>query len=115
MYTDRAICITTSAWLTNYIFTFYFPLHSTAYNGTKMILFGGLTSGGSAVGNLYILDVQSLTWNLTATAPSSQSRYGMACSVSGDNFIIWGGMHLICLQLRNSMAAFSKNSKIQCN
>ncbi|KAG0282101.1 hypothetical protein BGZ96_000831 [Linnemannia gamsii] len=62
-----------------------------AYNGTKMILFGGLASGGNSVGSLYMLDVQSLAWNLTATAPSGQGRHSMACSVSGDNVIIWGG------------------------
>ncbi|KAF9334262.1 hypothetical protein BGZ91_010923 [Linnemannia elongata] len=62
-----------------------------AYNGTKMILFGGQTSNNDTLGDLYILDMVSMMWNLTQTVPASQSRHSMACSVSGDNFIIWGG------------------------
>lgn len=63
-----------------------------------MILFGGQTFDGATPGNLYTLDMESMTWNLTQTVPSSQSRHSMACSVSGDNFIIWGGT-LLPLQL----------------
>ncbi|KAK3816982.1 MAG: hypothetical protein JOS17DRAFT_778626 [Linnemannia elongata] len=62
-----------------------------AYNGTKMILFGGQTFNGATPGSLYTLDMESMTWDLTQTVPTSQSRHSMACSVSGDNFIIWGG------------------------
>ncbi|KAF9931283.1 hypothetical protein FBU30_010512 [Linnemannia zychae] len=60
----------------------------SAYKGTKMLLFGGGVDGVE-VGTLYILDVASMTWN---RGPSSQPRKGMACAVSGDNFIIWGGI-----------------------
>ncbi|KAG0375082.1 hypothetical protein BGX24_009562 [Mortierella sp. AD032] len=62
-----------------------------AYNGTKILLFGGLTSTGAAVGTLYTLDVTNMIWSLSESAQPSQNRYGMACSVSGDNFVIWGG------------------------
>ncbi|KAK3812442.1 MAG: hypothetical protein J3R72DRAFT_480723 [Linnemannia gamsii] len=63
----------------------------SAYNGTKIILFGGrisMTIEGSSVGNLYILDVTSMTWT---EGPSADARSLMACSVSGDNFLVWGG------------------------
>ncbi|KAF9140844.1 hypothetical protein BG015_001501 [Linnemannia schmuckeri] len=62
-----------------------------AYNGTKMILFGGQLSNGTALGSLYTLDMELMIWSLTQTTPASQNRHSMACSVSGDNFIIWGG------------------------
>ncbi|KAK3835595.1 MAG: hypothetical protein J3R72DRAFT_494060 [Linnemannia gamsii] len=62
-----------------------------AYNGTKILLFGGLTSTGAAVGTLYTLDVTNMIWSLSESTQPSQNRYGMACSVSGDNFVIWGG------------------------
>ncbi|KAG0203753.1 hypothetical protein BGX33_008923 [Mortierella sp. NVP41] len=63
-----------------------------AYNDTKMVLFGGLLYNGTVVGTLYTLDVASLTWTQGTSADPIQNRAGMACSVSGDNFIIWGGL-----------------------
>ncbi|KAK3804798.1 MAG: hypothetical protein J3R72DRAFT_130096 [Linnemannia gamsii] len=61
----------------------------SAYNGTKIILFGGMaTKGGPPVGNIYILDVTSMTWT---EGPGGEGRTLMACSVSGDNFLVWGG------------------------
>ncbi|KAF9119457.1 hypothetical protein BGW39_000288 [Mortierella sp. 14UC] len=62
-----------------------------AFNGTKMLLFGGLTSTGTAVGSLYTLDVTNMAWSLSQTTQPNQNRSGMACSVSGDNFVVWGG------------------------
>ncbi|KAK3806503.1 MAG: hypothetical protein JOS17DRAFT_822898 [Linnemannia elongata] len=62
-----------------------------AYNGTKMILFGGHNSSGPSGGYLFILDVPTLTWNQGPSVDPSQNRSSMACSVSGDNFIVWGG------------------------
>jgi hypothetical protein len=44
-----------------------------------MILFGGDDDATSSSANLFILDVRSMTW------------IEMACSIAGDNFIIWGG------------------------
>ncbi|OAQ22198.1 hypothetical protein K457DRAFT_37218 [Linnemannia elongata AG-77] len=60
----------------------------SAYDGAKMIVFGG-TVIGKIYGSLYILDVPTMTWSL---GPSSQPRMAMSCSVSGDNFIVWGGV-----------------------
>ncbi|KAF9952846.1 hypothetical protein BGZ72_005878 [Mortierella alpina] len=74
-----------------------------AYNGTKMIVFGGalypdvvkMVDGkippAAIQGSIYILDIQSLTWtNGTGTDPQ-YIRSDMACGVSGDNFVAWGG------------------------
>ncbi|KAF9152042.1 hypothetical protein BG015_005868 [Linnemannia schmuckeri] len=60
----------------------------SAYSGAKMVVFGGRSSGKIS-GSLYILDVPTMTWSL---GPSSQPRMAMVCSVSGDNFIVWGGV-----------------------
>ncbi|KAG0282381.1 hypothetical protein BGZ96_000543 [Linnemannia gamsii] len=60
----------------------------SAYNGTKMLLFGGDT-GSASVATLSILDVKTMKWSEAKDAPDTRSD--MACSVSGDNFIIWGG------------------------
>ncbi|KAF9931284.1 hypothetical protein FBU30_010513 [Linnemannia zychae] len=62
-----------------------------AYNGTRMVLFGGLTNSSAAVGGIYFLNISSMAWTLGQAVPSEQNRFGMACAVSGDNFIIWGG------------------------
>ncbi|KAF9141053.1 hypothetical protein BG015_001416 [Linnemannia schmuckeri] len=59
-----------------------------AYNGTKMILFGGDGSGPS-VASISILDIPTMTWTNGKDAPDARSE--MACSVAGDNFIVWGG------------------------
>lgn len=68
-----------------------------AYNGTKMILFGGNTDTTQSVDSLYILDVPSMTW--TQADSSLDARSDMACSVSGDNFIVWGGKSFLYLLL----------------
>ncbi|KAG0316867.1 hypothetical protein BGZ97_006280 [Linnemannia gamsii] len=60
----------------------------SAYNGTKMLLFGGDT-GSASVATLSILDVKTMAWSKAKDAPDTRSD--MACSVSGDNFIVWGG------------------------
>ncbi|KAF9089682.1 hypothetical protein BGX23_006512 [Mortierella sp. AD031] len=62
-----------------------------AHNGTKMILFGGNDAAGISVGTLFILDVTNLTWTAAQGVQPAQYRTEMACSVSGDNFIAWGG------------------------
>ncbi|OAQ22417.1 hypothetical protein K457DRAFT_26092 [Linnemannia elongata AG-77] len=67
-----------------------------AYNGAKMLVFGGY---GVQVGidtmyipdAVYVLDVPTMTWSLGG---KYQPRMGMVCSVSGDYFIVWGGMGL---------------------
>jgi hypothetical protein len=53
-----------------------------------MLLFGGDT-GSASVATLSILDVKTMAWSKAKDAPDTRSD--MACSVSGDNFIVWGG------------------------
>lgn len=43
------------------------------------------------VGSIYILDIQSLTWTKGADVDPQYARSDMACGVSGDNFVAWGG------------------------
>ncbi|KAF9154081.1 hypothetical protein BG015_001903 [Linnemannia schmuckeri] len=55
-----------------------------------MLLFGGdAGAGASSANSLYILDVPSMTWSEGPSAPEARSE--MACSIPGDNFIVWGG------------------------
>ncbi|KAF9905582.1 hypothetical protein EC991_001543 [Linnemannia zychae] len=64
----------------------------SAYGGTKMLLFGGYSSDLSTFSkSLFILDVPSMTWSHESGPVTSENRAGMACSVSGDSLIIWGG------------------------
>ncbi|KAF9132813.1 hypothetical protein BGX30_012521, partial [Mortierella sp. GBA39] len=66
-----------------------------AYNGTKMLLFGGEPSNESSSGSLYILDVRNMIWSQATGLDPSLGRSAMACAVSGDNFIVWGGIRFI--------------------
>lgn len=50
-------------------------------------MFGG-GYNGTEVGTLYLLDVATMMWT---QGPSSQPRKGMACTVSGNFFVVWGG------------------------
>ncbi|KAF9914416.1 hypothetical protein BX616_008366 [Lobosporangium transversale] len=67
-----------------------------AYNGTKMVLFGGQVDSpdGPAINDIYILDVGSWAW--TKGTPYSgdgagSARLGSACAITNDLFISWGG------------------------
>ncbi|KAF9935145.1 hypothetical protein FBU30_007524 [Linnemannia zychae] len=64
----------------------------SAYNGTKIIFFGGNTVSTISVATIYILDVTTMTWKQGPDADASQARSSMACGVSGDNFVAWGGL-----------------------
>ncbi|KAF9541109.1 hypothetical protein EC957_003390 [Mortierella hygrophila] len=65
------------------------------YNGTKMLLFGGEPSNESSSGSLYILDVPNMIWSQATGLDPSLGRSAMACAISGDNFIVWGGIRFI--------------------
>ncbi|KAF9099578.1 hypothetical protein BGX29_007038 [Mortierella sp. GBA35] len=64
----------------------------SAYNGNKMVLFGGNPPGGYAVSTIYILDIQTMSWTQGESADPAERRGRMVCAVSGDNFIVWGGV-----------------------
>ncbi|KAF9964998.1 hypothetical protein BGZ70_005581 [Mortierella alpina] len=62
-----------------------------SYNGTKMVVFGGVSVGRETVPGIYILDVAAMTWSRGKDVDPLLSRSDMVCSVAGDNFIAWGG------------------------
>jgi hypothetical protein len=74
----------------------------SAKNGSKMILFGG-DNGFLSSSSLYILDVPTMTWSMATNA--SEERSGMACSVSGDRFVVWGGFKALNLTSRIGVSA----------
>ncbi|KAG0283915.1 Acyl-CoA-binding domain-containing protein 5 [Linnemannia gamsii] len=62
-----------------------------AYQGTKMVLFGGLNTTLVTLGDIYILDVATLTWSRGPDGGLTVARYESACAVTNDYFISWGG------------------------
>ncbi|KAF9288883.1 hypothetical protein BGZ74_000846, partial [Mortierella antarctica] len=67
-----------------------------AFNGTKLILFGG--SGITAatlftvvLSDIYIYDIANTSWTKGADAGKTRARAAHACAVSGDALIAWGG------------------------
>jgi hypothetical protein len=68
-----------------------------AYSGTKMVLFGGMGNEPNQpnqfkpLGDLYILDVDTMTWTRGSDAGPAGARFGHSCAISGDYLIVWGG------------------------
>ncbi|KAF9365787.1 hypothetical protein BGX34_008247 [Mortierella sp. NVP85] len=61
-------------------------------SGSKVVLFGGYSSSLNAtVGDIFILDVPTLTWKKGTSTPPRDVRRSAACALSGDYFIVWGG------------------------
>ncbi|KAF9579493.1 hypothetical protein BGW38_004225 [Lunasporangiospora selenospora] len=67
-----------------------FPCLVSAYGGTKQILFGG-ASLYSYYSDIYILDLERMRWSQGKSAGIEGARKGMACAVTDDYFIAWGG------------------------
>ncbi|KAK5801778.1 hypothetical protein F5H01DRAFT_397646 [Linnemannia elongata] len=62
-----------------------------SYNGTKMIVFGGASLNGDPNADIHILDILTREWTAGKSADAIQARQYMACAVSGDSFVAWGG------------------------
>ncbi|KAI8361964.1 hypothetical protein B0O80DRAFT_434770 [Mortierella sp. GBAus27b] len=63
-----------------------------AYGGSKLILFGGTNPvDNSILPSIYVLDVATMTWTKGPDVAAKDKRSEMACAVSGDYFITWGG------------------------
>ena len=68
-------------------------------DGTKYYLFGGITTieGRDAftAGDLYELNLDNLQWTKKTTAPPAAQipRSYMACAVTGQTFVAWGGKY----------------------
>ncbi|KAG0042730.1 hypothetical protein BGZ83_000132, partial [Gryganskiella cystojenkinii] len=60
-----------------------------AYNGTKMVVFGGWIPDVKDNGQIHFLDTTTLVW--TAGTATSSVRANMVCAVAGDSFLAWGG------------------------
>ncbi|KAF9128430.1 hypothetical protein BGW39_005054 [Mortierella sp. 14UC] len=66
-----------------------------AYNGTKMVLFGGTTQENVTTGEVFVLDVATLTWTkgkATGGAAMSASRMFASCAVTNEMFVAYGGV-----------------------
>ncbi|KAF9197792.1 hypothetical protein BGZ49_001629 [Haplosporangium sp. Z 27] len=64
----------------------------SAYGGSKMILFGGLTDqSNSVLSDIYILDTATMNWTKGADAGVSSARAETSCAVTNDLFVSWGG------------------------
>ncbi|KAF9538090.1 hypothetical protein EC957_007254 [Mortierella hygrophila] len=66
-------------------------LTTSAYGGLKVIVFGGAALDGIAKSDIHTLDVRTLEWTTGKPADANQARQHMACAVSGDSFVAWGG------------------------
>ncbi|KAF9363232.1 hypothetical protein BGX34_004580 [Mortierella sp. NVP85] len=61
-------------------------------SGSKMILFGGLANDQvKTQGDIYILDITTMTWTQGPEVAQKDRRAHAACAVSNDQLIAWGG------------------------
>ncbi|KAF9299847.1 hypothetical protein BGZ74_008580 [Mortierella antarctica] len=71
------------------------PCMVPAFNGTKLILFGGSSPIGAPLSDIFIYDVAGGKWTPGADGLSGRARSSHACAVSGDALIVWGGFENI--------------------
>ncbi|KAG0307628.1 hypothetical protein BGZ98_010225 [Dissophora globulifera] len=74
-----------------------YPCLASAYNGTKVVYFGGegiASANGASVtqSDIYILDVPSGNWTRGPDVDAGNARSSVVCGVSGDYLIVWGGL-----------------------
>ncbi|KAG9066885.1 hypothetical protein KI688_012797 [Linnemannia hyalina] len=62
-----------------------------AYDGTKIVLFGGVDQTSAGLSDIYILDVATLKWTTGKTGGAGVGRAYAACAVTNDRFVAWGG------------------------
>ncbi|KAF9427925.1 hypothetical protein BGZ94_003820 [Podila epigama] len=64
-----------------------------AYNGTKIVAFGGLGDQGSVyLSDVRMMDVKTLQWELLDEGDlATVSRSSPVCAVTNDLLVIWGG------------------------
>lgn len=59
-----------------------------------MVMFGGMRATDyKATSGIHILDTNTMVWKTGTPAPAQEARQAMACTVSGDYFIAWGGKY----------------------
>ncbi|KAF9117860.1 hypothetical protein BGW39_001719 [Mortierella sp. 14UC] len=57
-------------------------------DGTKVVIYGGHLWNDSVAGDLWILNVVNSTWTRGLSGPI---RVKAACTIAGDQFLLWGG------------------------
>ncbi|KAF9146299.1 hypothetical protein BGX30_001950 [Mortierella sp. GBA39] len=62
-----------------------------AYNGSQIILFGGVDQNYAPLSDLHILDVATLTWTRQEVASPPLGRAYPCCAVTDDMFVAWSG------------------------
>ncbi|KAF9321182.1 hypothetical protein BG006_002663, partial [Podila minutissima] len=67
------------------------PCLVSAYNGTKLVLFGGIQRGLEPMNDIYIYEIVTNMWIHGEPGTSTRARASAACGVSGDYFITFGG------------------------
>ncbi|KAF9912734.1 hypothetical protein EC991_009470 [Linnemannia zychae] len=83
-----------------------------AYNGTKMILFGGTDDTGRSFDDIYFLDVATLRWAKGTPGGPTAARYRASCAVTNDYFVVWGG---VVSSSTSTMTAVSQNVTLVYN
>ncbi|KAK3805908.1 MAG: hypothetical protein J3Q66DRAFT_359953 [Benniella sp.] len=64
----------------------------TSSSGSKVVLFGGYSlSLNATIGDMFILDVPTLTWKKGTSSPPRDVRRYHACALSNDQLVVWGG------------------------
>ncbi|KAG0306245.1 hypothetical protein BGZ97_000813 [Linnemannia gamsii] len=65
--------------------------HCMAANedGTKIVIYGGRLRNNTIVGELWVLNLITYTWTQATT--SGPPRSHAACTIAGDQFLLWGG------------------------
>ncbi|KAF9912724.1 hypothetical protein EC991_009460 [Linnemannia zychae] len=82
-----------------------------AYGGTKMVLFGGVDQTSAALSDIYILDVEKLSWKAGKVGGAGVGRTYAACAVSNDMFVAWGG----ATRIGNNFVALTSNLTVVYN
>lgn len=59
-------------------------------DGTKLIVYGGRLESNTFSSGFYILTIATGTWNIGASSPLP--RIYSACTIAGDQLIVWGGL-----------------------
>ncbi|KAI8359549.1 hypothetical protein B0O80DRAFT_440519 [Mortierella sp. GBAus27b] len=74
----------------------YYPCLLSAYEGTKLVLFGGRVGiiPSQSYRDIYILDLTTMVWTLGPIVPENDGRYSAACGISNEQLVVWGGLRV---------------------
>ncbi|KAG0252771.1 hypothetical protein BG011_006745 [Mortierella polycephala] len=86
-----------------------------AYDGAKIILFGGEPETGSNRGDIFILDVRNWVWKKGPAAGLDQARFAMACTAIATSFIAFGGDNMNNSPFFQDMIIFNMHYEVWTN